>query len=75
MDESIRPSMFPDSIANPLSRQRLTMPFIQLDLSRLYGFKILADKRVEAPPAGISGTKAGGKVGSKLGSKSGVKSG
>lgn len=51
------------------------MPFIQLDLSRLYGFKILADKRVEAPPAGISGTKAGGKVGSKLGSKSGVKSG
>ncbi|ROZ76469.1 hypothetical protein [Ramlibacter sp. WS9] len=59
------------------------MPFIQLDLSRLYGFKILADKRVETPVARISGTKAGpkvggkvaGKVGTKLGTKSGVKSG
>lgn len=55
------------------------MPSIQLDLSRLYGFKILADKRAGALLANSSGTKAGpkvgGKVGSKLGSKSGVKSG
>ena len=34
------------------------MPSIQLDLSRLYGFKILADKRAETLPASISGTMA-----------------
>jgi hypothetical protein len=54
------------------------MPSIQLDLSRLYGFKILADKRA-GTFASISGTKAAPKIGdkgaSKLGSKSGVKTG
>ena len=42
------------------------MPSIQLDLSRLYGFKILAN---------VAGTKAGPKVGDKVGSKLGNKAG
>jgi hypothetical protein len=51
------------------------MPSIQLDLSRLYGFKIVADQRAQTTVAPAFDKNAVAKVGGKLGAKAGTKLG